>query len=84
MTTDQIKGSIQDIAGKVQDAVGGASGDPGLQLKGKVRQAAGQLQQSYGEALDTFREKAIESPLTTLAIVGGVGFVLGVLWARRD
>ena len=32
MTIDQVKGSIQDIAGKVQDAVGGATGDPELQL----------------------------------------------------
>ncbi len=84
MTTDQIKGSIQDIAGKVQDAVGGATGDPGLQVKGKVRQAAGQLQQSYGEFLDNFRETAVANPLATLAVVGGVGFLLGVLWARRD
>ena len=84
MTTDQIKGSIQDVAGKVQDAVGGATGDPGLQLKGKIRQAAGQLQDSYGEAIDSFREKAVENPLTTLALVGGIGFMLGVLWSKRD
>ena len=84
MTIDQVKGSIQDIAGKVQDAVGGATGDPELQLKGKVRQAAGQLQQTYGEALDGFRDKAVSNPATTLAIVAGVGFLLGALWSRRN
>lgn len=81
---DQIKGSIKDVAGKIQDAVGGGTGDPGLQLKGKVRQAAGQVQQSYGNAIDSFREAAMSSPLTTLAAVGAAGFVLGALWARRD
>lgn len=81
---DQIKGSIKGIAGKVQDAVGGGTGDPGLQLKGKVKQAAGEMQQSYGNAIDSFREAATSNPLITLAAVGAVGFVLGALWARRD
>ena len=81
---DQIKGTFQDVAGKVQDAVGGATGDGELQAEGKVRQVAGIAQQKYGEALDSFREAAVANPATTLAIVAGVSFVLGAVWARRD
>ncbi|MEO7208190.1 MAG: CsbD family protein [Steroidobacteraceae bacterium] len=81
---DQIKGSIKDITGKVQDAVGGSTADPGLQLKSKVKQASRQFQQMYGAAIDSFRATAIGNPVIALAVAGGVGFVLGALWARRD
>lgn len=81
---DQIEGTLQKVAGKVQDAFGGATGDAGIQAEGKVRQAAGMAQQKYGELLDDFREAAVSNPAATLAIVAGVSFVLGAYWARRD
>jgi uncharacterized protein YjbJ (UPF0337 family) len=81
---NQIKGALQDVGGKIQDGVGGLTGDAALQAKGKIRQAAGQIQQSYGEALDTVRETAISNPIATLAAVAGISFALGVLWGRRD
>jgi uncharacterized protein YjbJ (UPF0337 family) len=81
---EQIKGALQEVGGKVVDAVGGIADDEGLQAKGKARQAAGKIQQSYGEALDTVRDTARNNPLSTLAAVAGIGFVLGALWARRD
>lgn len=81
---DQIQGTVQEIGGKIQDAVGGATGDADVQAEGKVRQAAGKIQQSYGEALDSVREAAVTNPIATLAAVAGIGFLLGVLWSRRD
>jgi uncharacterized protein YjbJ (UPF0337 family) len=81
---NQVKGTLQDVGGKIQDAVGGATGDAALQAKGKLRQAAGQLQESYGQALDTVRDTTASNPIATLAAVAGVSFMLGVLWARRD
>ena len=48
---DTLKGSIQDVAGKVQDAVGGAAGDVSLQAEGKVRQGFGKLQQTTARCL---------------------------------
>jgi ElaB/YqjD/DUF883 family membrane-anchored ribosome-binding protein len=33
--------------------------------------------------LDTVRESAVTNPLGTMAMVAGVGFVLGALWSRR-
>jgi uncharacterized protein YjbJ (UPF0337 family) len=84
MSSDTIKGSVQDIAGRVQDAVGGATADPGLQVEGKLRQAAGRFQQNYGEVLDQFRESAVRNPALTFAVVAGAAFCLGAFWARRD
>jgi uncharacterized protein YjbJ (UPF0337 family) len=81
---EQIEGALQDIGGKLQDAVGAAVENPGLQAKGKARQAAAKVHQTYGEALDSLRETAVSNPIATLATVAGIGFLLGVLWARRD
>ena len=80
---DQAEGTMQNIAGKVQDAYGAATGDTANQVEGKARQAAGKAQQAYGDVLDTVRETAVTNPLGTIATVAGVGFVLGALWARR-
>ena len=84
MSSETIKGSIQDITGRVQDAVGGATADAGLQAEGKLRQAAGRFQRNYGEVLDQFRESAVRNPALTLAVVAGAAFCLGAYWARRD
>jgi uncharacterized protein YjbJ (UPF0337 family) len=81
---DQAKGIAQDVVGKAQDAIGGATGDVGTQAEGKLRQGLGKAQRTYGDAVDGFREAAVENPLATLAAVAGVGFLLGVLWSRRD
>lgn len=81
---DQAKGIAKDVVGKAQDAYGGAVGDVATQVEGKLRQAAGQAQKSYGDALSSFRENALSNPAATLAVVAGVGFLLGVMWSRRD
>jgi uncharacterized protein YjbJ (UPF0337 family) len=80
---DQAEGTMQNIAGKVQDAFGAATGDAGTQAEGKARQVAGKAQAVYGDMLDTVRESAVTNPLGTMAMVAGVGFVLGALWSRR-
>lgn len=81
---NQVKGALQELGGKIQEAAGRATGDAASQAKGKLRQAAGQLQESYGQALDTVREKTAGNPIATLAATAAVSFLLGVLWARRD
>ncbi len=81
---DQIEGGLNRAAGRVQDTLGAAAGDAGMQAKGKVRQAAGQLQQGYGNALDSIRTQALENPLATIAVAVSVGFLLGAYWSSRD
>lgn len=81
---DQAKGTVKDIAGKAQDALGGVTGDAATQIQGKVRQAAGNVQKSYGAAVDGLRNVATGNPIATLAVTAGLGFLLGVFWSRRD
>jgi uncharacterized protein YjbJ (UPF0337 family) len=80
---EKTEGTVQNIAGKVQDAFGAATGDGEQQIKGKARQVAGKAQESYGEVLDTVRDAAVSNPLGTLAVVAGAGFILGALWSRH-
>jgi uncharacterized protein YjbJ (UPF0337 family) len=80
---DQAKGMTKDVAGKAQDAFGAATGDVATQIEGKLRQGVGKAQRSFGEAMSGFRDAAADKPAATLAVVAGVGFLLGVLWSRR-
>jgi uncharacterized protein YjbJ (UPF0337 family) len=79
MNSSQFEGSVKDVAGKVQDAVGGLTGDLDLQAEGKVRQLAGKAQAKYGGSVDQVAETARNNPLGALLIALGVGFLLGKL-----
>ena len=81
---DQTKGTLKDVAGKAQDAFGGATGDAATQMQGKARQVAGKVQQSYGESVDGLRNVTTSNPITALSVAAGIGFFLGVMWSRRD
>jgi uncharacterized protein YjbJ (UPF0337 family) len=81
---DQAKGTVKEVVGRAQDAFGGAAADAATQIAGKARQAAGKAQQSYGQAILGLRDAATGNPIAALAAVAGVGFLLGILWSRRD
>ncbi len=81
---DKFEGGISQIAGRVQDTVGAATGDPGMQLEGKARQVAGRVQQSYGDVVESVRSQASDNPFVAIAIATSVGFILGALWSGRD
>ena len=57
--------------------MGGAAGDVGLQPEVKAWQSAGKIQQTFGEALDVLRDGAPGDPISTVAAVAGIGFLLG-------
>jgi uncharacterized protein YjbJ (UPF0337 family) len=80
---EKAEGTVQNIAGRVQDAFGAATGDTATQLEGKARQVAGRAQQGYGDVLNQVRESAVTHPIGTLAVMTGIGFILGALWAKR-
>lgn len=80
---ERAEGTMQNLAGRAQEAFGAATGDTGTKVEGKARRAAGRAQQSYGELLDQVRESAVSNPLGTLAVAGAVGFLMGAIWARR-
>jgi len=91
MTTDRVTGAFQDAAGKVQDAVGGLTGDAATQAKGKLNQAAGKVRGLYGEAADQAQNafsgvvrSAQDNPVAALLIAAGVGYVLARLIHRPE
>ena len=56
MDKDRIAGSAKEIAGKVEGAVGGLTGDAKTQAEGRAREAAGTVQNLYGQAKDAARD----------------------------
>lgn len=90
MNENRVEGAFQNVAGKVQDAVGGLTGDSRTQAEGKARQVAGKVQDAYGQAADQARDAAgsvgrlvEQQPVAALLIAGLVGCVLGWLSHRR-
>jgi uncharacterized protein YjbJ (UPF0337 family) len=50
MNSNQVKGTVKDVAGKVQRKVGEATGSAGQQVKGGLRQGEGKAQKALGDA----------------------------------
>ncbi len=83
---NHIDGAIDKGIGRVKDAVGGLTGDLGLQAEGKANQFQGHVEQEYGGFLDQARDQVEEAaelvrdrPLAALGIAAGLGFFLGLL-----
>jgi uncharacterized protein YjbJ (UPF0337 family) len=55
MDKDSIIGSAKDIGGKLEGAVGDATGDATTQASGRAREAVGAAQELYGQAKDAAR-----------------------------
>ena len=49
MNKSQIKGSVKDVAGKVQQKVGEATGNTNQQVKGVAKQIEGKIQKGVGD-----------------------------------
>lgn len=79
---NEFEGAARNIGGKIQDAVGGLTGNADIQARGKFNQAAGKAQQTFGQAADELRDNVSASPLTALAVTAAAFFALGYL-ARR-
>ena len=58
MNTDQIKGAVKDVAGKVQEKVGEVINSPEQQVKGIAKQIEGQSQKAYGDVKDAAEDAA--------------------------
>ncbi len=83
MDENRFEGAARNIGGKVQDAVGGLTGDAATQARGKINQAAGQAQQAYGAAVDDLKEFTSNQPMTALLAAMGIGVVLGFILGRN-
>jgi uncharacterized protein YjbJ (UPF0337 family) len=47
---EQVTGVANQGVGRIQDAVGGLTGNAELQAKGKIKEAVGTVQQAFGQA----------------------------------
>ncbi len=82
MDENEIKGAAQEFVGEVEDVVGKITGDAKTQAEGKWDKAAGRAQKTFGAAAEELRENVAAQPLTALALVGAVAFVLGYMSRR--
>ena len=58
MNKDQVKGTVKEAAGKVQEQTGKLVGSPDQQLKGLHKQAAGQTQKVVGDVKEALKDAA--------------------------
>ena len=56
MNKDHVKGEAKDIAGKVQQKVGEATGSTEQQVKGAAKQVEGKVQKGVGDVKDAARD----------------------------
>ena len=77
MDENEIKGAGKGMLGKIKDAVGGLTGDAGLQAEGKVEQVGGKVQKQFGGTADTIQDgvSAISSAASSAS--GKAGKTLG-------
>jgi len=50
MNRDQAKGTMKDVAGKIQRKTGEITGNGTQQIKGAAKQAVGKVQKAFGDA----------------------------------
>lgn len=56
MNSDQIKGSVKDVAGKAQRKLGEAIGSTDQQVKGAATQVEGKVQKAVGDAKEVIKD----------------------------
>lgn len=87
MNQDQIEGTAGDLAGKVKETVGQATGDTQTQNAGLADQISGKVQKTFGDTKETVarnaapladkaRKFANERPFAAAALAGVVGLAI--------
>lgn len=56
MNKDQVKGTLKDMAGKVQEKAGDVTGSKETQAKGILKQAEGKAQKTVGNAKEMVKD----------------------------
>ncbi len=58
MNTDQVKGTVKNVEGKVQEAAGKVIGSPEQQAKGIAKQIDGHVQKAVGDVKEVVKDAA--------------------------
>lgn len=56
MNKDQVKGTVKDIAGKVQEKAGALVGSKEQQIKGLAKQISGKVQKGVGDVEEAVKD----------------------------
>lgn len=56
MNRDQVKGTIDEVAGGAKRAAGRLTGNAKLQVEGMVQQAKGKVESAWGKTKDAVRD----------------------------
>ena len=62
MNSDQIKGAIDDAAGRAKRQVGEWTGDTGAQVDGAAQQVKGKAEKAVGNVKDAVRGSTSDAP----------------------
>jgi uncharacterized protein YjbJ (UPF0337 family) len=49
---NRIKGAVRSVEGKIEESVGGSTGDTRTKIERKLEQGAGKVQSGFGKAMD--------------------------------
>ena len=60
MDENRVSGAAKNLAGKMEEGFGRATGDAKTRVQGQARQAEGSIQELYGQAVDS-AEDAIDA-----------------------
>jgi uncharacterized protein YjbJ (UPF0337 family) len=74
---DRVEGKAREFGGRVQEAVGNATGDAEAQARGLYNQAAGQAQQAASQFTAVVKAQPVVASVAALVI----GYLLGRLTA---
>lgn len=55
MNKNQVKGTIKDVAGKVQEKAGQLVGNKEQQVKGLGKQISGKVEKAYGDVKEVIK-----------------------------
>jgi uncharacterized protein YjbJ (UPF0337 family) len=59
MDENRISGTAKNLAGKLEEGLGRATGDTKTQIHGQVKQAEGAAQDLYGQTVDSARDAVV-------------------------
>ncbi|RWR03905.1 hypothetical protein ED28_02645 [[Pantoea] beijingensis] len=80
---EQAKDKVDEAIGAGQEQFGKATRSPEHEIKGKVRKQLARGSYVVDDFVDSVKEQTKSSPLASLAIAVGVGFVLGKVIGRK-
>ena len=80
---DKAKDKVDEAIGAGQEELGKASGSAKHEVKGNVRKQLARGSYALDDFVESVKDQTKSSPLATLAIAAGIGFVLGKVIGRK-